>query len=207
MSAQTTRGEETRAAIIDAAHELFLQQGYSGTGMRQIASVAGIQPASIYNHFPNKEALFAEVAREYGIYHAYADALSQATGETAADLIADQARRFAAGMAQRADDLRILFVDVVELDGQASRAAFEEAMPFMVEFMQRLYALVPDPNGQALVDDIPPPTLMRALLGMFVSYFMTELVLAPDDPALIDEQWVEHFTRIFLYGALRRPEE
>ncbi|MBU0494668.1 MAG: TetR/AcrR family transcriptional regulator [Chloroflexi bacterium] len=205
MNPPTTQGEQTRAAIIEAAHGLFLQQGYNGTGMRQIAQAAGIQPASIYNHFTNKEAIFAEVAKEYGIYQAYAEALSQATGDTVADLIADQARRFAAGLAQRADDLRILFVDVVELDGQTSRAAFEQAMPFMVEFMQRLYALAPD--GQALVDDIPPPTLMRALLGMFVSYFMTQLVLAPDDPALSDERWVEHFTRIFLYGALRRPEE
>lgn len=205
MNPLTTQGEQTRAAIVEAAHDLFLQQGYNGTGMRQIAQAAGIQPASIYNHFPNKEAIFAEVAREYGIYQAYAEALSQATGDTVADLIADQAQRLAAGLAQRADDLRILFVDVVELDGQTSRAAFEQAMPFMAEFMQRLYAL--DPDGRILVDDIPPPTLMRALLGMFVSYFMTQLVLAPDDPALSDEHWVEHFTRIFLYGALRRPGE
>ena len=60
-----------------------------------------------------------------------------------------------------------------------------------------------DPDGRVLVDDIPPATLMRALLGLFVSYFMTELVLAPDDPALVDGDWVEHFVRIFLYGVTR----
>jgi len=205
MSAQTIRGKETRAAIIEAAHELFLQQGYSGTGMRQIAAAAGVQAASIYNHFPNKEAIFAAVAEEYGIYHAYAEALSQATGDAAEELIADQARRFADGLAQHADDLRLLFVDVVELDGQTSRTAFQRVIPIMRDFMQRLYAL--DADRHALVDDVPPPTLMRALLGLFVSYFMTEMVLAPGELGLTDERWVEHFVRIFLYGALRRPEE
>jgi AcrR family transcriptional regulator len=202
MSAQTNRGEQTRAAIIEAAHGLFLQQGYSGTGMRQIATAAGVQPASIYNHFTNKEAIFAAVAAEYGIYHAYEEALSQATGSTVEELIVDLARRIAAALTERKGDLRLLFVDIVELDGQTSHAAFQQILPVVLDFTQRLYAL---DAGQRLIADIPPMTLMRALLGLFVSYFMMETVLGLDDTALTDERWVEHFVRIFLYGAVRRP--
>jgi AcrR family transcriptional regulator len=205
MSTQTTRGEQTRAAIIEAAHELFLQQGYSGTGMRQIAAAAGIQAASIYNHFPSKEAIFAAVAEEYGIYHAYAEATSQATGDTVETLIADLAHHLAGELTRRKGDLRLLFVDVVELDGRTSREAFQQIVPTILDFVQRLYAL--DADRHVLANDVPPLTLMRALLGLFVSYFMMEMILTPDDPAVVDEHWVEHFTRIFLYGALRRPDQ
>ncbi|MGH2594031.1 MAG: TetR/AcrR family transcriptional regulator, partial [Anaerolineae bacterium] len=37
---RVTKGERTRAAIIDAGHRLFLRQGYSATSMRQIADEA-----------------------------------------------------------------------------------------------------------------------------------------------------------------------
>lgn len=36
---------------------LFTDQGYEGTSMRQIADALGINKASLYYHFPNKEAL------------------------------------------------------------------------------------------------------------------------------------------------------
>jgi AcrR family transcriptional regulator len=49
-----SRGERTRETILDAARQLFIQQGYHGTSMRQIASQAGIALGSLYNHFPNK---------------------------------------------------------------------------------------------------------------------------------------------------------
>ena len=51
-----SRGERTRAEIIQAAHDLFIQQGYHGTSMRQIAGQAGIALGGLYNHFESKEA-------------------------------------------------------------------------------------------------------------------------------------------------------
>ena len=37
-----TRGEQTRQAILQAAHDLFIKQGYHGTSMRQITREADI---------------------------------------------------------------------------------------------------------------------------------------------------------------------
>ena len=45
------RGETTRQEIINAAHDLFTQQGFHGTSMRQIAKQAGMALGSLYNHF------------------------------------------------------------------------------------------------------------------------------------------------------------
>lgn len=46
------------AAILSAARQLFLLQGYDNTSMDAVASAAGVSKLTIYNHFSDKESLF-----------------------------------------------------------------------------------------------------------------------------------------------------
>jgi AcrR family transcriptional regulator len=50
-----------REKIRDAAVHLFAETGYHAAPLRDIASIAGIQAASIYYHYPNKQALLVEI--------------------------------------------------------------------------------------------------------------------------------------------------
>jgi AcrR family transcriptional regulator len=54
-------GERTAERILDAAEALFAERGYEGTSQRDVAERAGLSAASLYNHFPGKEALYAAV--------------------------------------------------------------------------------------------------------------------------------------------------
>ncbi len=47
-----------RAAILNAAVDLFRKDGFSSTSMDRIAQHAGVSKRTVYNHFPSKEALF-----------------------------------------------------------------------------------------------------------------------------------------------------
>jgi AcrR family transcriptional regulator len=48
---------DTRTRLLAAAMELFVLQGYAGTGLAQIARKAGVLPGSLYYFFPTKEDL------------------------------------------------------------------------------------------------------------------------------------------------------
>ena len=48
-------------AIREAAARLFLEKGYQGTSMDEIAAAARISKQTIYTHFPSKEQLFADL--------------------------------------------------------------------------------------------------------------------------------------------------
>ncbi|MET0692465.1 MAG: TetR/AcrR family transcriptional regulator [Propionibacteriaceae bacterium] len=50
-----------RQAIIAAALQIFARDGYASASMDDIARVAHVAKPTIYNHFPDKRALFAEV--------------------------------------------------------------------------------------------------------------------------------------------------
>jgi AcrR family transcriptional regulator len=56
----------TRERILNAAEALFAERGFAGTSMRDVAARVGINPASLYNHFHGKDALY-EAVLERGI--------------------------------------------------------------------------------------------------------------------------------------------
>ncbi|MGY6153178.1 TetR/AcrR family transcriptional regulator [Paraburkholderia graminis] len=56
--------DRKRVAVINAAIEEFLAAGFDATSMDRIAARANVSKRTVYNHFPSKEALFAEILRQ-----------------------------------------------------------------------------------------------------------------------------------------------
>jgi AcrR family transcriptional regulator len=53
------RAEETRAAVLDAARELFLSHGYGATTIEQIAARAGVSKPTVFSAVGNKQEVMA----------------------------------------------------------------------------------------------------------------------------------------------------
>jgi TetR/AcrR family transcriptional repressor of mexJK operon len=56
-----------RRQVLDAATELFMAQGYGAVSMDAVARTAGVSKATLYAHFPSKDALFATIVRDRGL--------------------------------------------------------------------------------------------------------------------------------------------
>lgn len=54
----------TRAAILQSARKTFAKAGYSGAGVREIASGAGVTAMLVNRYFGSKEQLFSEAVAE-----------------------------------------------------------------------------------------------------------------------------------------------
>ena len=59
----SAEGPAGRQRILDVAAALFLERGYLGTSLREIASEVGMKPGSLYYHFASKEALLEAILR------------------------------------------------------------------------------------------------------------------------------------------------
>src|SRR6266853_4664940 len=56
--------QELRQAILDAAGELFLEQGYERFSLRKVAERVGYSPTTIYLYFRNKDDLLFTIVDE-----------------------------------------------------------------------------------------------------------------------------------------------
>lgn len=55
------RGDRRRALILDAAIDVFMEEGYAGASMDRIVQRAGGSKATLYRHFSSKADLFAAI--------------------------------------------------------------------------------------------------------------------------------------------------
>ena len=56
--------EAVARAILDAARELFVAEGYQNVSIRKIAEKIEYSPAAIYGYFPDKDDIFLALAEE-----------------------------------------------------------------------------------------------------------------------------------------------
>ena len=56
----TSDDVDTRERIVRAALEVFVEKGYGGTRVQDIAARAHLTPGALYVHFPNRSRLLAE---------------------------------------------------------------------------------------------------------------------------------------------------
>lgn len=60
------KASDTRQKILEAALDLFSQQGFHGTSIREIAAEVGIRKSSIYNYFSGKEDILEVIFIKFG---------------------------------------------------------------------------------------------------------------------------------------------
>ena len=73
-------GESTRERILDVALDLFTDQGFDGTSMREIAERLGISKPAIYYHFGSKEEIL--MALHMRLHDFGRAALARLTGQS-----------------------------------------------------------------------------------------------------------------------------
>jgi AcrR family transcriptional regulator len=92
----TTKGEQTRTAILETALELFRDRGFDSTTMQDIAVAAGVAKSAAYYYFPSKEAIVT----------AYYDAIQTEQERLCAEIFAqtsDRRRRLEAALMTKFD--------------------------------------------------------------------------------------------------------
>lgn len=193
-----SKGERTRQAILDAAYDLFLNQGYSATSMRQIAQKAGIALGGIYNHFASKDEIFQALAIEKHPYLQILPLLQSAPGETTEEFVRNAARLVQEEMGQRPGFIKLMFIEIVEFEGRHFPKVLETIFPMAFPLIQRFIA-----PGSGVRQDMPTPYLIRAFIGSIMAFYLTDFLVSDAAvPPGINEMKLEDFLEVFMHGIL-----
>lgn len=154
----------TREIVLEAAEELFLEQGFHGTSVAQIGANAGRTPGSIYGNFASKEALcLAVLERHY----------KQVIGELAAlmagadadldnklDAFTQWWKTFSANRAYTG--LSAEYIVAVRRDVQQ----FDQLTAFWAVAKMMIRSILADPGGVDTSDERANAVLDAALVGI-----------------------------------------
>ena len=189
MSAQSS--PSIRETLLRAALRRFVQQGYHGTSMRQIARDAGMSLSNIYNYFPSKEALFAAVLEAFHPYHDILPSLEQSTGARLEEFLREAAERIHTLLEQRPELLHLLLIEIVEFQGRHTQALYQALLPRIEALTRRL-------QDYPRLRPLPPLTMVRAFLGLLWADYLLRQGMGSQAPASLDD-----LLTIFLYGVVK----
>jgi len=195
-----TKGERTRQAILDAAYNLIIKQGFAATSMRQIAEKTGLALGGIYNHFPSKEEVFRAIIQERHPFFQVVPLLNSVEGESVEEFARGAAHTLIDELGHHPDFLNLMLTEIVEFKGKHVPLLFEKMFPMMLPLAQRFAGL------EGNIREIPPPVLMRAFLGMFFSFYITEILIGRAMPKEMQVNALDYFVDIFLYGILKSSD-
>lgn len=108
--------EDRRAAILDAALEVFSRRGYNGASIDEIAHAAGISKALIYEHFPSKKDLHVSLLERHTQHIFLRLAQTADTDDPGEVRLRNGVDAFFAWAEQNRPAFRLLFRDTFEAD-------------------------------------------------------------------------------------------
>ena len=195
-----TKGEVTRLTIEDAALTLFMEQGYHATSMRQIANQAGLALGGIYNHFSSKEDIFAAIIVDKHPYKQILPLVLAAKGDSAEEFIRNAARALVTELGNRPELLKLFFIELVEFNGKHMSRLIGEIAPKIIPLFEQLIRV------RKNLRNIPAPVLVRSFLGMFFSFYFTELIIRNSVIGkLMPKNSFDLFVDIYLHGVIKEP--
>jgi len=200
MSDSLTKGEQTRLAILDAASSLFIEQGFHGTSMRQIARRAGITVGGIYNHFEGKEQIFEQVLLQKHPYRRVLAILEATPAANVEEFARSAANAITAELGSRPEFLNLAFIELSEFRGKHVSQVFQAIFPHILPLAGRLQGL----SGE--LRDLPPQALVLSFAGVFFAYYLADALTASGEMHMSDQVTLEQCLSIFLYGILKTEQ-
>jgi AcrR family transcriptional regulator len=197
---QISKGERTRQGIMEAAYELFLTQGYAATSMRQIAERAGLALGGIYNHFANKEAIFSELILDRHPYRQILPIMLNTPADDPETFVRSAAQTMVNELGKRPDFIKLMLIEVVEFNGRNMPKLIGYILPQVLPLIKRFG------EQKGLLRPIPPFVFFRVFLGLFFSYYITELLMADTPATILQGNALDHFVEIFLHGVMADKE-
>lgn len=193
-----TKGEVTRIAIEDAAIELFMEQGYHATSMRQIADRAELALGGIYNHFSSKEKIFEAIILDKHPYKKLFPAIIAVEGETVEEFLHSAAQIVIKELKSQPYYIKLMLIEIVEFNGKHGSMLIKEIAPKALPIFEKIV------KTRKNLRVTHPAILFRSFIGMILSYMITEIIISNSIlQKLMPKNAMESYVDIYLHGILK----
>ena len=194
------KNQNTRYRILDASLKIFSQKGFLGATTKEIAKQAQVGEASLFRLFISKDRLFEEVLHSYTFLNTLKELLPDLIHMDYEKALQTVARRLLEDLTRRKALFRILHVEAFRYSARVRARYFS----FLKDISHTLASYLLDCQEKGLLRDLKPEIAAAAFLGMFISFFIRECILSPQEVKARDrEEIVLEFVDIFVRGTVK----
>jgi AcrR family transcriptional regulator len=164
--------ERNQEKIEQAALRLFIQRGFYGTSVRDIAEKAGVSLGNIYNYYPTKEDLFARMVRRYEKRMALLlrDVLKPLGGSLDPPALRRLARGVRKIVYSEPDYWRLMYLDIIEFGNKHFAHNFRDLSRNLQSVIGTPVRLGRDGRGRR----VDAGLAFTAIYLQFFTYFLVE---------------------------------
>jgi len=192
------KGEATRLTVEDAALELFMEQGYHATSMRQIADKAGLALGGIYNHFKSKDEIFEALIVDKHPYKKILPLIQEAEGETLDEFLGNATRIVINELTSQQYYVKLMLIEISEFNGVHGAVLLKELVPNVLPVFEKLVKT----RKELRVTN--PVILLRSFIGMVLSYMITDIVISNSFLSkLMPSNTLDAYVDIYMHGVLK----
>lgn len=187
---------ETRLRILGATRTLLAAKGRRGTTTREIAELAGVNEATLFRHFGQKDALVGACVEHYCSTVELEELLASLDGDLERDL-----QRIGLALLQRMESVRdLILMSLVEEESRGSVGDAAWRAPTAIKKIVSDYMAKRIEAGELGGD---PALLARFFMGMIFSYVMGRRRF-PDEYPADSAQAIGFQIGVFLNGSRKR---
>jgi AcrR family transcriptional regulator len=192
----TTQELGLRTKIITTATRLFIQHGYHGLAMRQIAEALHVSKPALYYHFKDKEELFLAVL------NLYLDEMETAIDQISTEPLTcqEKVRNFMEYVLGQPPEQRA----IIHLASQEVRQLSDPARKsfgsiYQEKFIGKLQAILKSGMQRGEFKPLTPEIATWALLGIMYPYFYP----ARATNAGLPDETIRQIVTIYLDGIIK----
>ncbi|MBU0515907.1 MAG: TetR/AcrR family transcriptional regulator [Proteobacteria bacterium] len=195
--------EATRQAILAAAEQIFVDHGFSGTHLSEIATKANVTKSLIHHHFGSKKDLWEQIKRQqFSQYAAEQNRLLEATDQET-DLLEESIVQYFRYLQKNPRFSRLLTWMKIEADTSCGDIAEELAQLGLTRIHQAQ-------QDGVLRKDINPLFVLMTFIGLVEWWFESKHQFVPaadsagPESGQVDEAYLSSMLKIFFEGLLPR---
>lgn len=188
------RARATVQAVLDAGARVLIDHGYAGANTNLIAETAGVSIGSLYEYFPGKEAIFAELRRREG-QKTYAELMTEPRPETPSAVLdhlvttyinrfrdhhqllvalENEVPRYAIAEVEQAVNDEYFPISDAFLSAHRNELRPQSTVPFVSEFLVRVVCSTVIDYAKYAPDRLSDPELTETVIDMLKRWLLKD---------------------------------
>ena len=196
-----------RDRILAAARQLFLERGFNGANLRDIARASKVSMGGIYHHFASKEEIYEALLPHTAIAREMPRVAALFQSPEFPNNLAEIDKVIQNLVREHKDDFKLVYIDILEFQARNVKPLITA---LHAAYARHSHDLLAHRVAAGELAPVHPVVVTRLILDVFLHLYLEDVMLGKSlasQLGLSEDEMAEQMADLLLRGILRQPAE